>query len=69
MPIYKLICKSCGKVFDKILFSSDLSSVTCSVCGSPEIQRVFSEVSGTSKGGTTIPAGALSGGACKSGFS
>ncbi|WP_136807156.1 FmdB family zinc ribbon protein [Desulfosediminicola flagellatus] len=69
MPIYKIICKSCGKVFDKILPSSDLSSVTCSACGSPEIKRVFSEVSSTSKGATTIPAGALSGSSCKSGFS
>ncbi|MFW2367842.1 MAG: FmdB family zinc ribbon protein [Desulforhopalus sp.] len=69
MPIYKLICKSCGKIFDKILASSDLSSVTCRVCGRPEVKRVFSEVSIANKAVTTVPAGALSGSSCKSGFS
>ena len=69
MPIYKLICKSCGKVFDKILPSSDMSSVICSVCNSSDIKRVFSVASSTSKGGTTIPAGALSSGTCQSCFS
>lgn len=69
MPTYKLTCKSCGKAFDKFLISTDISSVTCYSCGSPEIKRVFSEVSSTSKSSTTIPKGALSGGSCKSGFS
>ena len=68
MPIYKFACNQCGKIFDKILPSSDISSVTCSACRSPEISRVFASGSVT-KCATNIPAGALSGGFCKSGFS
>ena len=69
MPTYKLHCKSCEKFFDKFLISSDISTVTCSACGSAEIKRVFSEINGSSKRGATVPTGALSGGSCKSGFS
>ncbi|NOR25582.1 MAG: zinc ribbon domain-containing protein [Desulforhopalus sp.] len=69
MPIYKFSCNQCGKVFDKILPSSDISSVTCSACSSPKISRVFSGVRNSAKSATCIPAGALSGGSCKSGFS
>ncbi|TKB23114.1 zinc ribbon domain-containing protein [Desulfopila sp. IMCC35006] len=69
MPIYKFSCNGCGKVFDKILSSSDISSVTCSACNSPDIRRVLPEGSSATKGATSIPAGALSGGSCKSGFS
>jgi putative FmdB family regulatory protein len=69
MPTYKFSCNKCGKVFDKILPSSDISFVTCSACDSPEINRMFSEASSATQGATNIPAGALSGGSCKSGFS
>ncbi|MFN2437536.1 MAG: FmdB family zinc ribbon protein [Desulfotignum sp.] len=67
--MYKFSCNQCGKVFNKILPSSDTSSVTCSACLSPQISRVFLRVSNSAKSGTCIPAGALSGGSCKSGFS
>jgi putative FmdB family regulatory protein len=70
MPTYKFSCNDCGKNFDKFLVSSDISDVTCSVCGSPEVKRVFSDIiSVPAKGAATIPKGALSGGSCKSGFS
>lgn len=69
MPIYKFSCNGCGKVFDKVLPSSDISAVTCSGCGSPEIRRVLPGGSSSRKSAANIPAGALSGGSCKSGFS
>ena len=69
MPIYKFSCNQCGKIFDKILLSSDIYSVVCSKCSSKEISRVFSGGENATKSATCIPAGALSGGFCKSGFS
>ena len=70
MPNFGFSCKRCGKRFDKILSSSEILSVTCSACGSPDIKRVFTLDSIlANKGATPIPAGALSGGSCKSGFS
>ncbi len=70
MPIYRFSCEKCGKNFDKVLSSSDISLVTCSGCGSPEIKRVLSMGNSfLGKGENQIPAGALSGGSCKSGFS
>jgi putative FmdB family regulatory protein len=70
MPLYRFSCETCGKEFDKILSSSDISLVTCGGCGSRDIKRVLP--TGNSllgKGQNQIPAGALSGGSCKSGFS
>lgn len=69
MPIYKFNCNQCGRVFDKVLLSSDISAVVCSNCASKEISRVISENETATKSATDIPAGALSGGFCKSGFS
>ncbi|WP_163338447.1 zinc ribbon domain-containing protein [Desulfopila sp. IMCC35008] len=70
MPVYRFYCSACGKEFDKILKTKDTTSVTCTFCGSMEIERTTSAVSFLQKSGTGIvPAGALSGGSCRSGFS
>ncbi|WP_092224044.1 FmdB family zinc ribbon protein [Desulforhopalus singaporensis] len=69
MPIYKFSCNGCGKVFDKIFTSTDADSVTCGACGSQDVKRVFSQIDYATKITTNIPIEALSGGACKSGFS
>jgi putative FmdB family regulatory protein len=70
MPVYSFHCKSCGKEFDKILKTQDISAVTCTFCESFEIKRTKSKAGFLQKSGTgVVPAGALSGGSCRSGFS
>jgi putative FmdB family regulatory protein len=70
MPMYRFSCNKCGKDFDKILPTSDISSVTCSRCESGEIKRIITSSSDNlSNRPTHVPAGALSGGSCKTGFS
>jgi putative FmdB family regulatory protein len=68
MPIYKFACNKCFKRFDKFLVTTDIS-VTCSVCESPDVKRIFNEDASLPSRTNTIPAGVLSGGNCKSGFS
>ncbi|NOR25578.1 MAG: zinc ribbon domain-containing protein [Desulforhopalus sp.] len=70
MPIYRFSCNKCGKDFDKVLASSDISAVTCRTCHRPAIKKILPSGSSLlSRGATPIPAGALSGSSCKSGFS
>lgn len=69
MPMYNFSCAHCGKSFVRILSSSDISAVTCSSCGSPDITKVHSAADSlTQKSSTKPPTGALSGGSCSSGF-
>ena len=51
MPIFEFKCDSCGKEFEKIVFSSGKDSVTCPACNSGETHRILSVFasSGTDK--------------------
>lgn len=70
MPMYNFSCAHCGKDFVKILTSSDISTITCSNCGSSDIKKVHSTANTFSqKSSDKTPTGALSGGSCSSGFS
>jgi putative FmdB family regulatory protein len=70
MPIYGFVCNKCGKRFDKIFSSPEILSVNCSACDSQDVEKVSHSGSlHNNRGSAPVPAGALSGGSCKSGFS
>jgi putative FmdB family regulatory protein len=70
MPIYEYFCKDCKVYFEVLTTSSAAEVIKCKKCGSLNVKKTISASSfrvGT--GGTSIPAGALSGCSSKSGFS
>ncbi len=71
MPIYEFRCQECKALFESLVTSCDaVRDVTCKKCGSANIQKTISAASyRLSSGSSSIPAGALSGCASKSGFS
>lgn len=40
MPLLKFRCKSCGIVFDQLVFSSAMDAVRCETCGEP-VERAY----------------------------
>lgn len=71
MPIYEYVCRDCKEHFE-VLTSSARSSETikCPKCDSLKVAKTISASSYRLGSGTTsIPAGAMSGCASKSGFS
>ena len=56
MPIYEYICKDCGNEFEQLVSRSD-SEISCSKCGSGNLEKQFS-VFGTASAssGPTCPA-------------
>jgi putative FmdB family regulatory protein len=46
MPVYEFRCNACGKEFEVILSVNDYDprKVKCTKCGSPRVERVWSEV-------------------------
>ncbi len=42
MPIFEFVCSSCGKEFERLVFSSDLETLRCPDCDSPEITKILS---------------------------
>ena len=71
MPIYEYRCLDCEAVFEKILSSANSQEkVTCTKCAGTNVRKKISAGSyRLAGGGSSIPAGALSGCSSKSGFS
>jgi len=70
MPIYEYKCNVCNNLFETITTSSTATDdVICSKCKSPDVRKIISASSYRLNKGSSIPAGALSGCAAKSGFS
>jgi putative FmdB family regulatory protein len=65
MPVYEYKCGRCGEVFEKLIRNpSQIKNVTCSRCGSREINKLVSSFacSGTDRG----ESGDLSASSCSS---
>ncbi len=71
MPIYEYKCDDCKNIFEVLATSkSDTENPTCSKCSSKKVKKTISASSfRISSGGSSVPAGALSGCSTKSGFS
>jgi len=70
MPIYEYKCNVCKKLFEVITTSSTATeNLLCSECKSPDVRKIISTSSYRLNKGSSIPTGALSGCAAKSGFS
>ena len=71
MPIYEFVCNKCGKEFETILSSTDISAVTCEACKSLDVKKILSTGSFKVGGGSASLSSSLpAAGACgKSGFS
>ncbi len=42
MPIYEFVCNKCKKQFESLVSIGKEKSVFCALCGSKDIQKVFS---------------------------
>ncbi|MDQ7783796.1 MAG: zinc ribbon domain-containing protein [Desulfomonilaceae bacterium] len=42
MPIFEYVCSSCGKEFERLVFTSESDRVECPSCGSNETRKEFS---------------------------
>jgi len=69
MPIYEFICNSCGKEFEQLLSSTDISSVSCDSCKSSDIKKVLSASSFKVRGSSLPLGGQAPAGCGGSGFS
>ncbi len=47
MPIFEFFCKSCGNVFEKLVYDSS-EQVSCRKCGSSELTKLLSKPSSLS---------------------
>ncbi|MBA2849627.1 zinc ribbon domain-containing protein [Thermosulfuriphilus ammonigenes] len=41
MPIYEFVCKKCGQIFERLVFSSQ-EKVLCPKCKAEEVQKLLS---------------------------
>lgn len=67
MPVYEYRCKDCDTTFDKLVRSSDDSSVTCKSCSSENVRRMvssFAMVGGYDDTFTASSGGGCCGGSC-----
>lgn len=70
MPIYEYVCGSCKAHFEELVSATSQEIVRCPKCAGVKVKKTMSAASfRMSNGGTSIPAGALSGCSSKSGFS
>lgn len=71
MPIYEYRCDQCRNHFEELATSASTTvEISCPKCGSREVKKTISASSfRINSGGSSIPAGALSGCSTKSGFS
>ncbi len=70
MPIYEYVCKDCKEHFEALVSLSSTETIKCKKCESLNVKKTISSSSfRMSSGGSSIPAGALSGCSSKSGFS
>ena len=61
MPIYEYHCKACQRDFEALVWSSgDESSLSCTHCGSSNLERILS----TFATACNSASGGLSGGGC-----
>ena len=42
MPIYEYKCESCGRTFEKLVFTSDKENIECPKCGDTRVKRLLS---------------------------
>lgn len=69
MAMYEYECKACGADFDLLRsMSQDDSDVTCTTCGSPNIQRKISLFASTVKESSTSFSSSDFGGSCSTGM-
>ena len=47
MPIFEFVCASCGKVFEKLVLTSD-EKTQCEQCGGTDLHRLLSATSSAS---------------------
>lgn len=45
MPIFEYSCTSCKRNFEKLLFSSDETNITCPDCDSEDVEKKISAAS------------------------
>lgn len=70
MPIYEYVCEKCKEHFEVLTTASEQGTVKCKKCGSMKVRKTVSASSfRMGHGGSSIPAGSLSGCSSKSGFS
>lgn len=70
MPIYDYKCNNCNNIFEVLVTSSaSTDDVVCTKCKSKNTKKTISAGSYRLNTRSSIPAGALSGCAAKSGFS
>jgi putative FmdB family regulatory protein len=70
MPIYEYVCGECKTHFEVLVTSTSPDTVRCTKCGGVQVKKTISAASfRMNHGGSTIPAGSLSGCSSKSGFS
>jgi len=53
MPLFEYKCQSCGERFEKLVWSSSKSEITCPKCGSTQTERQLSTFA--TKGGGCSP--------------
>ncbi len=59
MPIYEFLCKSCGNVFEHLVFGTG-EGTSCQKCGSPDLTKLLSassSLSGANRDGRLPGAG------------
>lgn len=44
MPIYEYQCKECNEVFETITSTNSSEKVTCTKCGSDQLQKLISQI-------------------------
>ncbi len=45
MPLFEYKCEKCGKVFEKLIFSTDKEPIRCPVCNSESVSKILSSFS------------------------
>ncbi|WP_456432029.1 FmdB family zinc ribbon protein [Thermosulfuriphilus sp.] len=61
MPIYEFICKKCGQIFERLVFSNQ-EQVLCPKCKAKEVQKLLSSFSSRSASpGSSLSSGCAPG--------
>jgi putative FmdB family regulatory protein len=65
MPIYEFLCRSCGTLFERLVSLNGVHGVSCSECGSADVEKKPSTF-GIGGGGGRIKAASSSCSSCSS---